>query len=81
MKLRRPLTVSGAHPHSVCSRYVRKARDCTSVYCVQLAIKQFGRLVWKPKQFSDTDYLLLWAEKTDFSILDEPDDSFLATVI
>lgn len=52
-----------------------------SVYCVQLAIKQFGRLVWKPKQFSDTDYPLLWAEKTDFSILDEPDESFLATVI
>lgn len=29
MKLRHPVAVSGAQPHSVRSRYVRKARDCT----------------------------------------------------
>lgn len=77
MKLRHPVAVSGAQPQ--CSLTVRA--EGSWLYCVQLAIKQFGRLVWKPKQFSNTDYLLLWAEKTDFSILDEPDDSFLATVI
>lgn len=64
LKLRRPLTVSGAHQDNVCSWYVRKACGCMSVYCTQLAIRQFVRWVWKPKQLSDSDSLPLQPEKT-----------------